>query len=334
LRHGPELDDSERAGEVAAAGVPTQDPDSFRAGPRLLLSIPDRPDYPRGVKYTTWTDLVFQALARTGDNSYGGVGLPTVAAALGFDGLTWNDFAKHEGMPRALMTSMDDLARLGLAKSENVDYGNELTPRGRDIVDFGLASIWPELAKVHLSAQANSFLAKLYEASTLEEETWADLQLVDTDEAARLVGLRGGEGSDLIGRMTFLGDLEQKGLLEAGPRFGGGPLVDRPTYVTAVLLTETAEGDLSRVPGSVDTSASTQKLELKPGAPRPRGRPKGSRYIADRQEVVDAYRKARLLQRRNPSAIPSQEVVARQLHVSRSALAEFLTAEGIPWPPE
>jgi len=232
------------------------------------------------------------------------------------------------------MTAMQDLARLRLVTFENIDWGNELTTLGRDVVDFGLASIWPGLAKVHLSAQANSFLAKLYEASTLEEETWADLQLVDTDEAARLVGLRGGEGSDLIGRITFLGDLEQKGLLEAGPRFGGGPLVDRPTYVAAVLLTETAEGDRSRVVGSGDATSLGLRLELKPGVPRPRGRPKGSRYIADCQSVVDAYRRAKKRTDRNPSAIPSREAVAKELDVSVRALGHFLSTEGLPWPPE
>jgi hypothetical protein len=286
------------------------------------------------VKYTTWTALVFEALGRCGESSCGGVGLLAVAAALGFDGLTEDDFAKREGMPNALMTAMDDLERLDLAKFENVGYGNELTPRGRDVVDSGLASIWPELAKIHLSARETSFLSKLYEASALEEERWADLLLADADEVAGLSGLDSGERVDLIRRLTFLGDLERKGLLEAGPRFGGGPTTERPTYVAAVRLTETVDEDLSRVAGAADASASPAGSELKPGTPRTRGRPKGSRYIVDRQEVVDAYRKARLRQGRNPSAIPSREAVAKQLHVSRSALADFLTAEGIPWPPE
>ena len=297
-------------------------------------SSPSRAQYSRDVKYTTWTALVFEALARTGDGSYGGAGLPAVAATLGFDGVTWDDFARHAGMPNALMMAMQDLAWLRLVAFENIDWGNELTPRGRDVADSGLVSIWPELARIHLSDREASVLTKLYEASTVEEERWADLLFVDTAEAADLMGLDPVDPADLIRRITFVGDLERKGLLEAGPRFGGGSIEDRPTYIAAVLLTQTVEGKLLRAAASIDLPALAPGPERRPVKPRPRGRPKGSRYIADRQEILDAYRKASLRQGRNPSAIPSQEAVAKQLNVSRSALADFLTAEGIPWPPE
>jgi hypothetical protein len=124
-------------------------------------SVPARARYPRDVKYTTWTALVFEALARAGDGLNGGVGLPAVAATLGFDGVTWDDFAKHAGMPNALMTAMDDLAWLRLVTFENIDWGNKLTTLGRDAVDAGLDSIWTELAKIHVSAQQTTFLSKL-----------------------------------------------------------------------------------------------------------------------------------------------------------------------------
>jgi hypothetical protein len=286
------------------------------------------------VKYTTWTALVFEAVARSGDGRYGGVGLGTVAGALGFDGLTWDDFAKREGMPHALMTAMSDLNRLGLARFENVDYGNQLTPSGRDVADAGLPSIWPELAKIHVSAQEASFLRKLYEASAVDEERWADLLLVDADEVADQIGLDGGDHADLIRRRTFIGDLERKGLLDAGPRFGGGPTLDRPTYVAAVLLTETVQGEPLSVAGSIDSSVSAPGFDLKPGRPRPTGRPKGSRYIADRQAVVEAYRRAKGRSNRNRSTIPSLDAVADELEVSRRTLSGFLKAEDIPWPPE
>jgi hypothetical protein len=291
---------SEPARELPQASRPTTTGTNNDSGPSVRV----RGQYSRDVKYTTWTALAFEALARTGDGSYGGVRLPAVAATLGFDGVTWNDFAKHEGMPNALVTAMGDLARLGLVTFENIDWGNELTPLGRDIADAGLASIWTELATIHVSAQETSFLSKLYEASVIEEDRWADLLFADADEVAGLSGLEGGDHADLIRHRTFLGDLERKGLLEAGPRFGGAPAVDRPTYITAVILTETIEGDRSRVVGSVDATSLGLRLELKPGVPRPRGRPKGSRYIADCQSVVDAYRRAKKRTDRNPSAIP------------------------------
>jgi hypothetical protein len=305
-----------------------------RDGQRLWPSVPARAGYPRGVKYSTWTALVFGALARCGDGSYGGVGLTALAATLGFDGVTSDDFARHEGMPTALMTAMQDLARLRLVTFENIGWGNELTTLGRDVVDAGLDSIWTELAKIHLSAQQTMFLSKLYEASAVEEERWADLLFVDADEVAGLIGLDTGDPTDLIRRLTFLGDLERKRLLEAGPRFGGAPTLERPTYVAAVLLTETVEPDLLRVAGSIDASASAPGFELKPGTPRPKGRPKGSRYIADRETLLGAYRRAKRRADRNPSAIPSREAVAKELDVSLRALADFLSDEGIPWPPE
>jgi hypothetical protein len=149
---------------------------------------------------------------------------------------------------------MSDLERLGLVVSANVEYGNELTALGRDVADAGLASIWPELAKIHPSAREARFLSKLYEVSAVKEERWADLVFVDADEVAGLIGLDAGEPPDAIRRRTLFGDLERKGLLEAGPRFGGGPTPERPTYVAAVLLTETVEGGLSRVAGAVGAS--------------------------------------------------------------------------------
>jgi hypothetical protein len=197
-----------------------------------------------------------------------------------------------------------------------------------------LASFWPEIAKIHVSAQAVAFLAKLYDASALEQETWADLLFVDTDQAASLAGLAGGQGSELMARITFLGDLEQKGLLEMGPRFGGGPLVDRLTYLAAVRLGQTAERDLSGLAVSAGASGSAQQLGLKPVAPRPKGRPKGSGYIADRHSVLEAYRRAKARRDRNPSRIPSVKTVAKELDVGTSTLADFIRDEGITWPPE
>lgn len=319
-------DDGGQAG-VKPTGMP-------RHGQRLRQSILAPSADPSGVKYTTWTALVLEALARSEESSHGTVGLPAVAAALGFQGLTWDDFAKGEGMPHALMTAMSDLQRLGLVSFENVDYGNGLTPVGRDVVDAGLASIWPELAKIHLSAREASFLSKLYELSAIDGERWADFLFADADEVAGILGFDARERADLLRGGTLLADLERKGLLEAGPRFGGGPILDRPTYIAAVLLSATVEGGLTRAAVPIEGSTSPPGSELKPGQPRPKGRPKGSHYIADRQAVIDAYQRAKQRPHRNPSKTPSLEIVANELDVSARTLAEYLKTQGIPWPPE
>jgi hypothetical protein len=286
------------------------------------------------VQYTTWAARVFDAFARCAGNSGGMVGLPAVAAALGFDGLTWDDFAKHEAMPEALVTATIDLDKLGLVLFGFIDYGNELTPAGRRVADAGLASIWPELTKIHLSDRETTFLTKLYEASVVDGEGWADLRIVDADEVADLIGLDAGDFADLARRRTFLGDLELKGLLKAGPRYGGGPNLYRPTYVAAVLLTESVGQEPSRVAGPAELSASAVATALQPGTPRPKGRPRGTGYIANYQVVLDAYRRAKQRPDRNPSKTPSLVIVAKELDVSARTLADYLKAQEIPWPPE
>jgi hypothetical protein len=287
------------------------------------------------VKYTTWTALVFDALARSATGPYTGVGLPAVAAALGFEGVTEDDFAKQEGLPHALMSAMYDLERLRLVKFESVGYGNVLTSLGRDVADAGLTSIWPEIAKVHLSAREAAVLSKLVEASAVEEEGWADLLLVDAFEAAPLNGLDGGDDyADRMALITLLTDMEGKRLLEPGFPYGGGHMVEQPTYVAAVLVSERADGVPSRLAGSSGPSSSTSGLQQEPAAPRVKGRPKGSRYIANREAVVDAYQKAKQRSNRNPSRNPSLEIVAKELDVSRRTLSNFLSAQGIDWPPD
>jgi hypothetical protein len=282
------------------------------------------------VTYTTWTAMVFDAFARCAGISDGMVGLPAVAAELGFGGLTWDDFARHEGMPEALVRAMSDLDRLSLVTFENIDYGNKLTPIGRYAVnDGGLASIWPELAKIHLSARETTLLSKLYEASTLDGPGWADLQIVDADAVAGLVGLDAGDSADLLAHRTFLGDLELRGLVEPGP----DPNLYRPTYVAAVLLTESV-GQASRTAGPIEVSTSAVTPAVQPGTPRPKGRPRGTGYIADCHAVLDAYRRAKQRPHRNPSKTPSLEIVAGELDVSARTLADYLKTEGIPWPPE
>ena len=287
------------------------------------------------MKYTTWTDLVFGALARSAEGSHGsGVGLPAVAAVLGFEGVSEDDFAKHEGLPHALMSAMYDLEQIGLVKFENVGYGNVLTPLGRDIADAGLASLWPDMPKVHVSTRDAALLSELFEAAAVEHETWADLLLVDPYEAAPLDGTDGDAYAAKLARMTMLEDLERKGLIGTGADYGGDSAGARPTYGAVVLLSESIDGVPSPLGGSSDTKGSAPGLQPKPGAARPKGRPTGTVYIASREAVVEAYRKAILLTDRNPSRIPSVPVVAEELGVSARTLSDYLKNEGIPWPPE
>jgi hypothetical protein len=282
------------------------------------------------VTYTTWTAMVFDAFARCAGRSAGTVGLPAVASELGYRGLSWDDFARHEGMPEALVRAMSDLDRLSLVTFENIDYGNKLTRIGRHAVsDGGLASIWPERAKIHLSSRETAFLSKLYAASTLDGPGWADLQIVDADEVAGLVGLDGGDSADLLAHRSFLEDLELKGLIEPGP----DPNLCRPTYLAAVLLAESVGQGASRAAGPTE-STSAVTSEVQPRTPRPKGRPKGTGYIADYQAVLAAYRRAQQRSERNPAKTPSQEIVAEELDVSARTLADYLKTHEIPWPPE
>lgn len=62
-----------------------------------------------------------------------------MGAALGFEGLTHEDLVAGPEPARALRTAMYDLAKVGLVefKNRNVDFGNSLTPSGRDLLDDG-----------------------------------------------------------------------------------------------------------------------------------------------------------------------------------------------------
>jgi hypothetical protein len=252
------------------------------------------------VRYTTWTGLVLDALARPANDPYGGVGLPAVAAALGFDGLTDDDFVQQEGLPHALMSAMYDLDRLGLVQFGFVSYGNVLTPAGRDVADVGLASIWPALAEVHLSAREASVLSKLFEASAVEAEGWADFLLVDPNEAAPLDAPDGDDYAASLTRMTLLGDLERKGLIGTGLVYGGDPTAVRTTYRAVVLLSEHVDGvpsPLARssgpprsAPGSSDlaeTMPEGEQTHLPEPGP---GRSKGPAYILTRADIEGPYR--------------------------------------------
>lgn len=144
----------------------------------------------------------------------------------------------------------------------------------------------------------------------------------------------------LAGRRRDLSDLQRHELFLAGlvhlvVRKAGfiiGPR--RPQIFTWIDLVAPVRSPAADAParGQSDPQVGAPGIAITPA--RSPGRPVGTRYIADRAAVIVAYRRAGKLPSRNPAAIPSQEIVAGVLDVSRRTLAKFLKDEGIPWPPE
>ena len=214
------------------------------------------------MKYATWVAQVFHALERATASVYGGVGLAAVAREVGAGELTSDDFAKREGFPRALMTAMDDLEKIGLVKFVNVAHGNQLTPEGRDVAATGLKSLWPAIAGIPVTPVQRSFLSRLYEASLISAEGCADLQFADADPIYRDLGLEAAESyPTTIQRLTFLGDLERKNLIRPESRALGSANNYRPTYAAAVLVSEPDARDRGMEAGLIDWSVPTPGFE-------------------------------------------------------------------------
>lgn len=214
------------------------------------------------MRYSTWVATIFHALERATQSVYGGVGLAAVALEVGVDEPTWDDFAKREGLPRALMTAMEDLEAIGLVEFANVSHGNKLTPEGRDIAAAGLRSLWPAISGIPVTDIERSFLARLYEASLVTDERWADLHFADADPIYRDLGLESAESyPTTIQRLTFLGDLERKGLIKPESRALGSANNYRPTYTAAVLAAEPDARDHGMEAGLIDWSIPTPGFE-------------------------------------------------------------------------
>jgi hypothetical protein len=214
------------------------------------------------VRYSTWVAAVFHALERATQSVYGGVGLAAVALEVGVDEPTWDDFAKREGLPRALMTAMEDLEAIGLVEFANVSHGNKLTPEGRDLAAAGLRSLWPAISGIPVTDIERSFLARLYEASLVTDERWADLHFADADPIYRDLGLESAESyPTTIQRLTFLGDLERKGLIKPESSALGSANNYRPRYTAAVLAAEPDARDHGMEAGLIDWSIPTPGFE-------------------------------------------------------------------------
>lgn len=212
------------------------------------------------MRYVDWVNRVFDAVAATAPSAHGGVGLSQVAEALELGPLAWEDFAQQRQPAAALVTAMTDLENLGLLTFENVAHGNHLTPGGRDLASAGLFASLDPLWEISLAPREQAFLARLYEASSLEEARWADVAFVDTDPVLEAVGDAGGEYADVVRRVTFLGDLARKGLIRAESGVIGNSAY-RPTFVAAALLTMPDPRFRARRAGVIDWSEVTPGFE-------------------------------------------------------------------------
>lgn len=214
------------------------------------------------MRYPAWVAKVFHAVGEDGRANLGpGPGLATIGSTLNFDGLTREDFVARTGPAGGLMTAMYDLEKINLVKFQNVEYGNSLSPDGRDVAATGLASLWPEIFDIPASARERIFLARLMSASLQEGDGWADLVFVDADPIYADCGFPTGEYADAIARFQFYGDLERKGLVRAEHHTMGSPNTYRPTYLSAVLVSEADPRHGGARAGLIDWSVPTPGFE-------------------------------------------------------------------------
>lgn len=212
------------------------------------------------MRYDAWVAKVFLAFQQSSRGNYGaGVGLSAIGAALGFDRLA-DDFVAP-GPAASLMTAMYDLDELGLVEFQNVAYGNSLTPGGRDVAEVGLDSLWPEIFGIIASAAERTFLARLYSMSVQEGDGWIDLAFVDADPIYSECGFPATEYADTLARSAFYGDLERKRLVRSESRALGSPNTYRPTYLSAVLVTQADPRHNGSRAGLIDWSVPSPGFE-------------------------------------------------------------------------
>ncbi len=159
------------------------------------------------------------------------------------------------------MTAMYDLDQPGLVEFQNVGHGNSLTPEGRDAVEHGFDPILEELFGISLSEAERTFLARLQDRARVDGPNWADLTFVDAAESYAEAGLTTGDSyANVIRQMTFLGDLERKGLIRPESRVMGNTAY-RPTYAAVAILSEDDPRFRGRRAGIIDWSVPTPGFE-------------------------------------------------------------------------
>lgn len=215
------------------------------------------------MRYPLWVSKVFYAVGDASRGSLGsGISLGAIGATLGFDGLNYDDFVVQGEPARALMTAMTDLQDIGLVEFQNVAHGNKLKPNDSDLLDAGLASVWSEIFAIPASEAERTFLARLYAAAAEEGDDWADLQFVDTDPIYAECGFPAGDYVDTIARFEFYGDLERKSLVRAEHHTMGSPNTYRPTYLSAVIVSEADPRQGGARAGLIDWSIPTPGFEV------------------------------------------------------------------------
>lgn len=191
------------------------------------------------MRFVAWAAQVLAAVGEANNGNLGpGSGLGKIAEVIGFPGLTYDTFVAREGVAAALMTAMHDLEDLDLVKFANVDHGCTLTGWGRDIVAAGLPTIYEDIFDIVLSPTQIRFLARLHEGSLVEGDGWTDLGFADADAIYAEIGLPSTEYSDTIARMTWFGDLENKGMIKPESRALGSANSYRPTLRGVIVVTE------------------------------------------------------------------------------------------------
>ncbi len=214
------------------------------------------------MRYVTWVSDVFTTLGRVAPSRLGGVGLAGLGQEIGFAGLTGDDFGRDDGVTRAILTALYDLAALDLVEVGNVGTGNRVSDSGRDVAASGLISLWPAIGGIRITEVERAFLARLCEASAVTGDGWADLRFADAEPIYRDLGLEAADDYETrIERMTFLGDLERKGVVKAESLAIDASDSYRPTYVGVVLVAETDARDRGIEAGLLDWSVPTPGFE-------------------------------------------------------------------------
>lgn len=112
-----------------------------------------------------------------------------VAKALGISIDTSDDseFTTVGRPGSALGRALTDLEGLGLL-TWSVSGGIKLAAPGRDAVDTGLETLWPDFLSTYLRPQSDSFLARLVMLSIREGSAFVDVELIDAFEVASTLG--------------------------------------------------------------------------------------------------------------------------------------------------
>jgi len=202
------------------------------------------------VRYSTWVEKVFSGFLAAADGTHT-FSLMQVGEAMGVEGLDYDAFAKHEGLPNALVTAAYDLAALDLVVFENIAHGNSVTPLGRDVAEEGILSLRAEISAITLRPDEELMLARLYEVTRVEDPDWASLSGVDPEEVAAELWPEMQAYERQMRVMKVVGDLDRKRLIT---RAMHADSIDaqRPTYLGVVRISEPDGRDDGLKAGLVD----------------------------------------------------------------------------------